>query len=96
MYIVYCVQWMNTKLQKVGSSIWLVEQLKILEISQYSTNMIFRQLHNRYPDITVLDKSAKNCHIIDIPRPNDTNIENKVIEETKTILVWKLRWQDCF
>lgn len=28
----------------------------------------------------MLDKGAKNCHIIDISRPNDTNIANKVIE----------------
>lgn len=38
-------------------------------------------IHRHCPDIIVLDKGAKNPYIIDVAKPNGTNIASKVIEK---------------
>lgn len=74
----------DTNLQKIGTCMCHTEQLKKLQILQYSrTITIFKQtiLDHRRLDIILLTKGINNRPIIDISIPNGTNIEKKVIEK---------------
>lgn len=61
-YISYCAESMDTMLQKIGSKLCLARQLE--KDKYFQTD---RVIHNRWPDIIVVDKGTKKCHYWYLP-----------------------------
>lgn len=80
MYIGHCAECIDTDLQEICKSIYLVEKLEIFWDCDFQRN---RVIPHRRPGIIVQVKDTKNIHIIDIAFPNETNIANNVIQNIR-------------
>lgn len=87
---------MDNKLPKIGTSMSLAEQLKMLEGPHFlELRFLDRVIHNRHQYIILLDKGTKNCHIIEVCMPNATNIAKNVIEKITNYSYLKIEIKLC-